>query len=602
MDILKELGVSVDSVERNSETDVEHKITIPFLQKILGFTKENGADFKFRVSRNVPIGSRFEQIMPDIAVYLASEPFLMVESKPINKTIGTEDMNEAVSNGRLYDFPKQFPYSVVSTGLKWETYDTLSGLYLGDHEAIPDVYRAKKILQDGVPLVPQAKRSEALRLKETRRLIRDRQELQALFKECKTRIEAEGKHEHDALAEISKIILAKIYEEETSVKKNRTYRFSLSFINNQIKAYPHKNATDILNEIFAEANNHYKASRITGIFPDKSQITLSYGTTKRIVELLQDYQFYEGGEDIKGVVYETFLKTLFRGSFGQYFTPREVIQFMIHLADPKPGERIGDPACGSGGFLIHSFLEVKKKILGMKISQQEKEDRIKKLLEQDLWGLDVAETLVQFCKINLITHGDGYRNIFKQDSLNKKEAPLSQENEKFDLIFTNPPFDLPSEHLEHIIDDYVLFKQHGYNGADVLFLERCYELLKPGGRLAIVVPHRFIDGTQFKNLRRWILDNMIPRAIVVLPVGIFKPFGGSNARTSVMYLRKPKNGEERTGHTLLSTVQFVGFETGIGEYKLIPENELEDLAVSQRLLDLKSEEEDIHGIHGIDLR
>ncbi len=596
MDILKELGVSIGDVERNSETDVEHKITVPFLQKILEYKGENGALFKFRVTRNVPVGSRFERITPDIAIYVNSEPFLMIESKPINKTIEQGDANEAISNGRLYEFPKKFPSSVVSTGLKWETYDTLGGSYLGDSEAIPDIYRAQRMVRSGIPLVATSKKQEAERLKETRRLVRDRHELQALFKECKTRIEAEGKYGHEALAEISKIILAKIYEEEHSVKKSRPYRFSSSFINEQVRAYPQKNATDVINEIFSEANNEYRGNKPVGIFPDESKITLSYGTTKRIVKLLQDYQFYGGGEDIKGAVYETFLKTLFRGEFGQYFTPREIIRFMVHLVDPRPGEKIIDPACGSGGFLIHSFLEVRKRILGMKVSEEEKKERQIKLLEEDLWGIDGAETLVQFCKINLIIHGDGYRNIYRQDSLNKNANPLRSVEGKFDVVFTNPPFDLPLEHLEHIIGDYVLFKEYGYNGADVLFLERCYELLKPGGRLAIVVPHRFVDGTRFKKLRRWILDNMIVRATIVLPVGVFKPFGGSNARTSILYLRKPRSEKEKTGRALLSTIQFVGFETGIGEYKPISENQLEELEVSQRLLDLKSEEEEIHGI------
>lgn len=596
MEVLKRLGVSISDIERNSESDVEHKITAPFLETILGYTKDNGAESKFRVTKNVPVGSRFERITPDIAVYVDSEPFLMIESKPINKTIDPTDVNEAVSNGRLYEFPKQFPFSIVSTGLKWETYDTLNGLYIGNSDSIPDVNKARRMIRGGIPLVNQYKKLEAERLKETYRLIRDRQELQALFKECKIRIEAEGKHGHDALEEISKTILVKIYEEEHSVKDSRPYRFYLPFINDQVKAYPSKNATDILNEIFVEANRYYKGDMPTGIFPDESLITLSYGTTKKIIELLQDYQFYGGGEDIKGAVYETFLKTLFRGDFGQFFTPREVIRFMVQLVDPKPGERIIDPACGSGGFLIHSFLEVRKKILGMKVSDEEKNKRIKKLVEEDLWGVDVAETLVQFCKINLIIHGDGYRNIHRQDSLNKNETPLAEENESFDIIFTNPPFDLPSEHLEHIIGDYVSYKKYSYNGADVLFIERCYELLKPGGRLAIVVPHRFVDGTLFKNLRRWILEHMILRAVIVLPVGVFKPFGGSNARTSILYLRKPRIEDERKGQSLLSTVEFVGFKTGVGEYKPLSENQLEELSVSQKLMDLKSEEEEIHGI------
>lgn len=595
MDILKVLGVSIGDVEKNSEADVEQKITVPFLERILGYTKDNGVNKKIRVAKNIPVGNRFERIIPDIAIYVDEEPFLMVESKPINRTISQGDVNEAVSNGRLYEFPKQFPFSIVSTGLRWETYDTLSGKYQGDHEAIMDVYRAKKFLQRGLPPVPDSKKIEAERLIKTRRLIQDRKSLQGLFKECKTRIEAEGKHGHEALAEISKIILAKIYEEQFSVEQKRTYRFSSNFINTQIRAYPNKTATTILNEIFEEANNHYKGKRPLGIFPNRAKITLSYGTVKKIVELLEDYQFYGGGEDIKGAVYETFLKTLFRGDFGQYFTPREVIRFMVHLVDPKPGERIIDPACGSGGFLINSFLEVRKKIWGMRVSEEEKKTRIERLLEEDLWGVDIAETLVQFCKINLIIHGDGYRNIYRQDSLEKSGEPLHSEEEGFDIVFTNPPFDLPSEHLEHRIKDFVLYKEFGYEGADVLFLERCYELLKPGGRLAIVVPHRFTDGTRFQNLRRWILDNTIPRAIVVLPVGVFKPFGGSNARTDILYLRKPLSEKERRGQSLLSTVQFVGFKTGINEYKPITENQLEDLVVSQRMLNLKAEEEDIHG-------
>jgi len=143
MDVLKAVDVSLGELEKNSETDVEHKVTVPFLKQILGYTKEKGARFKIRIAKNVPVGSRFEQITPDIAVYVDDEPFLMVESKPINKTISPGDVSEAISNGRLYEFPKQFPFSIVSTGLKWETYETLSGQYLGDHEAIVDVFRAK---------------------------------------------------------------------------------------------------------------------------------------------------------------------------------------------------------------------------------------------------------------------------------------------------------------------------------------------------------------------------------------------------------------------------------------------------------------------------
>jgi type I restriction enzyme M protein len=597
---IKSLGIKIKDIQANSESDVEHKVIVPFLEKIKGYTSKNGVEKRFRKAKVVPVGGRLEKIIPDIAIYVDSEPFLMVDSKPINRTIEIGDVNESISNARLYELPKQFPFSIVSTGLNWEIYDTLSGVYLGDHDSIPDINRAKVILQKGVRTVPDTKAEEAQRILEAKSLIKDRHKLYSVFKECKTRIEAEGKHGHEALAEISKIILAKIYEEQYHVEDQRTYRFSIDFIDGEKRDHPGKDETDIINDIFREANKRYQGKRPTSIFPTNSSITLSYGTVRKIVELLEKPAFYNGGEDIKGAVYETFLKTLFRGEFGQYFTPREIVRFMVQLVDPKPGEKILDPACGSGGFLINSFISVRKKILGLKgsgiISDEEAQAMTNRLLEKDLWGVDVAETLVQFCKINLIIQRDGYQNIYREDALNKNRPLL--KNDEFDVILTNPPFDLPTEHLEHVVGDYVLYTQYGYDGADVLYMERCYELLKPSGRLAIVVPHRFIDGKEFENLRQWLLERMIIRAVVNLPVGVFMPFGGSNARTSILYLYKPRSMKlEKKGHSLMATAKYVGFEPGVQEYRPHPDkNDLENIATSQHFFKLKAEEREYHVI------
>lgn len=593
MDILKVLGVLLSDIEKDTESDVEQKVIVPWLKR-LGYTPENGARLVFRKSKAVPVGSRFETIIPDIAIYMNEEPFMILDSKPINRTIQQGDVNEAVSNGRLYEFPKQFPLSVVSTGLRWEVYSTSDREYLGDERAIPDVKEARRIVKEGLPEVTDSERKEAERFIRTRILIKDEGKARALFAETKTRIEAEGKRGLVALGEMSRLILAKIYEEQHSVQEDRPSRFSTEFLERQLQDRPMVTATDVINEIFDQANESYRGGEEEGIFPEGIGITLKPGTVKLLVKLLEPYEFYGAGEDIKGAIYETFLRETFRGDFSQYFTPREVVQFMVDLLGMKPGERIIDPACGSGGFLIHSFLEVKKRILEMDVSDGEKRRRLDKLLNEDLWGIDTDETLVQFCRINLLIHGDGYKNIHREDALDKKASIL--EPESVDVVITNPPFDLPSEHLEHLIGDYELYKKHNYGGADVLYLERCYELLKSGGRMAMVVPHRFIDGTRFEALREWILERFVPRAVVVLPVGVFKPFGGSNARTSVLYLRKPKTDKERRGRALMATVRYVGFRTGVQEYKPIPYNDLENIASSQQLIDLKAEEESAHGI------
>jgi type I restriction enzyme M protein len=595
LDILRFLGIRVSDIQRNSESEIEHKIVMPYLQRALGYTDENGAAIRLRVSKTIQVGSSSRRFLPDIAVYVDREPFLMIDCKPINKGIEEGDVNEAVSNARLYEFPKQFPLSIVTTGLKWEVYDSITRNFRGDYSSIPNVKEAKLLIQHGLAPVSDSKKKEAERFLATRILIKDRQKLGSLFKECYTRIEAEGKKFHEALSEISKIILAKIYEEQYSVEEQRPYRFSREFLDQQLTAYPKKDATQILTEIFQEANKKYKGDRPEGIFPESAAITLSPGTVKKIVELLQDYAFYGAGEDIKGAVYETFLKEIFRGERGQYFTPREIVRFIIQLTDPKPGEKIIDPAAGSGGFLIHCFLDVKKKILQLPLTQEEKEGKVNQLLGENLWGVDVTETLVQFCKINLLIHGDGYKNIYRSDALDKHGLLLKEVEGQFDLVVTNPPFDLPSEHLEHIINDYTVYKEHGYNGADVLYLERCYELLKPGGRLAIVVPHRFVDAKRFQDLRIWILSNTIPLAIITLPSGVFKPFGGSSARTAILYLRKPKDNDKRIEKVLMASVKQVGFETGVAEYEPIEENDLDNIAVSEQMFVLREEEDQTYG-------
>lgn len=257
MDILKVLGVLLSDIERDTESDVEQKVIVPWLKR-LGYTPENGARLVFRKSKGVPVGSRFETIVPDIAIYMDDEPFMILDSKPVNRTIQQSDVNEAVSNGRLYEFPKQFPLAVVSTGLRWEVYKTSDREYVGDERAIPDIRKARRIVKDGLPEVTESERKEAERFIRTRILIKDEGKARALFAKTKTRIEAEGKRGLVALGEMSRLILAKIYEEQHSVQEDRPNRFSTEFLDRQLHDRPKVTATDVMNEIFEEANDAYR--------------------------------------------------------------------------------------------------------------------------------------------------------------------------------------------------------------------------------------------------------------------------------------------------------------------------------------------------------
>lgn len=593
--IFKEVGIKVKDVDRNSESDVENKLVVPFLEK-LGYSKSK---MIFRVSKTIQIGSRDEQIIPDVVVNVEDAPFIVIEEKPLKHTIDERDARQAISSSRLYSLPKTIPYAITTNGTSWEVYDSYSGELIGDVEKIPSFKDAIEILKKGIPKTSEVRIEEAKRYINVIKLI-DEEKLGELFGKCYTLISAEGKKFHHALEEISKILLVKIFEEYKSVQEERRYRFSGEFISEQLLAFPDKNATDIVNELFNEAikkprkNTGEKVVDFSGIFSKDDKILLRPGTVKKIVELLEPYAFYEVGEDLKGAVYETFLKEIFRGEKGQFFTPREIIKFMIELVNPQIGETVLDPAVGSGGFLIHWFLDVRKKILKSDLSTEAKEKLLKELVESHIWGADIDETLVKFCKINLLIHGDGYKYILKLDGLDKNLNKLKEDY--FDCILTNPPFDLPSEQLEDIIEDYRLYKEKGYGGADVLYLERCYELLNEGGRLAIVLPHRFIDAKGFKNLREWILEKSVPRAIVTLPEGAFTPFGGSGARTCILYLRKPKNKKEKTGELLMANIRHTGYILGIKNYKASHINELEDIVTRPEFSDFKKDEAKAHGL------
>lgn len=158
-----------------------------------------------------------------------------------------------------------------------------------------------------------------------------------------------------------------------------------------------------------------------------------------MIRNIESFSFLGTGDDIKGAVYEIFLKSTLRGDFDQYFTPRELVDFMVKFADPKIGDIMLDPACGSGGFLIQAFNYVNRKIVDAPFSEIENKKKFKNLIDKCLWGHEADYDLHVLAKINLIMYGDGWNNIYQGDTLSSKNI----SEDYFDLILTNPPFTIP---------------------------------------------------------------------------------------------------------------------------------------------------------------
>jgi type I restriction enzyme M protein len=246
----------------------------------------------------------------------------------------------------------------------------------------------------------------------------------------------------------------------------------------------------------------------------------------------------EGGQsfqDIQGDVYEMLLGAIASaGKNGQFRTPRHIIKLMNDLVQPKLGQRIADPSCGTAGFLLgaHQYIltDLVKKDNPDSIEPDEDgflratisatlNDKLKVIIEKSLYGYDIDTTMVRLGLMNLMMHGIEQPNIEYTDTLSKS----FNEDSQFDLILANPPFTGNIDKGD-INENLKL----GTTKTELLFIERIYTMLKMGGTCAIVVPQGvlFGSGKAFVEARKIMVEKSELKAVITMPSGVFKPYAG----------------------------------------------------------------------------
>lgn len=287
---------------------------------------------------------------------------------------------------------------------------------------------------------------------------------------------------------------------------------------------------------------------------------------------LSKYSFLDASVDVKGMAYETIVSNTLKQEAGQFFTPRNIIKAMVEMMNPTENDRVLDPACGSGGFLVMVLDHVRKQIaaelypdldgplLAEKFNSMEVNERVKEYAERSIFGFDFDPDLKKAARMNMVMAGDGHANIFHVNSLAYPnwEHPSEIEKikraigkslsemkdiesrygndarEKFDIIFTNPPFGTKVKVEPEIASQYFLSK---YSDApEVLFIEACYNYLKPGGRVAIVLPDSILGNPNNLPVRQWILEKYKVLASLDLAVEAFLPQVGVQA--SLLFLQR----------------------------------------------------------------
>lgn len=325
-----------------------------------------------------------------------------------------------------------------------------------------------------------------------------------------------------------------------------------------------------------------------GLFESRETMRIRENSFEQIIKELEPFNLSNTTDDVKGIAYEQVLGRTFRGELGQFFTPRTIVDFIVKVLDPREGELICDPCCGSGGFLINAFEYLREQIEHDAKSQHNAsksvKERLYRLSHDYIYGTDANPRMARTAKMNMIMHGDGHGGIYHHDGLLDVGGVFDG---RFDVILTNPPFgshisnkqlvteaDVTLDEKEYaedkerfgeayvisqkrlraylnkpILDMFDLGKSIGLT--EVIFIERCLKLLKPGGRLGIVLPDGVLNNPILQEVRDYVVGKAKILLVVSIPQDVFMA-SGATVKPSLLFLKKFTDEEATQYETIVA--------------------------------------------------
>jgi len=365
----------------------------------------------------------------------------------------------------------------------------------------------------------------------------------------------------EAFDELDKLIFCKIWDERKPRKKGEAYDFQI--FSGSTEAKTNKELQKRINALYAEGRK--KDSEVF-----KDDIRLSIEKLRTVVGYLESIHLGETDLDSKGRAFETFMGSFFRGDFGQYFTPRPIVKFIVDTLPINNDSLVLDTSCGSGGFLLHAL----DKVRGQASDYYEDKtiDHYKHwhdFAENNLFGIEINEQIARTAKMNMIIHDDGHTNVIATDGLlpiddiKDKEGNITQKGiysrtqnkgfayNRFDFIITNPPFGSSIKQAEQpYMQQYAYAKKNvdwlnprsktvirDKQSTEILFIEQCHNYLVEGGYLAIVIPDGVLTNSSLQYVRDSIEEKYRIVAVISMPQTAFQATG-AGVKSSVMFLKK----------------------------------------------------------------
>ena len=345
----------------------------------------------------------------------------------------------------------------------------------------------------------------------------------------------DGLSPQQTLEEFVKILFIKIFDENESLNQ---FVISTEEWNELKTGKTIYSITERITAIFEQTKQAYQ-----DIFDNDDRIRISAIALGFTINKLQGISLLNSSQDAKGLAFQKFLSHHEKDGRGQFFTPEPVIDFCVAMMQPKPNETIIDPACGSGGFLMSALKY---------LQNNNTELDTKKVVSKNLFGSDINKSIARIAKMKLLLEANGKTNVLCTNSLEDLDSlklTLSH-SEGFDLVLANPPFgakitntstlskfDLGYKWTNHSNEYHKTKSVYPNQNAEILFIERCLQLLKEGGRMAIVLPNGNFENPSLEYLRYYIKLKAKILAIINLPQETFIPFG-TGVKTSLLFLEK----------------------------------------------------------------
>ena len=559
--------VAIDHTERYA--DPEEKIRTDYWAELI---YRYGYDPN-RIGVEVRVPDRIPNDIADLVIFhddKQTRPYAVIEFKrdDITDSEFEQAVEQACGNGTWAKFRANFVGVVAGQTRRFLDFSPRYGVLEREANIIadlprrygkPEEFRFRKGTQDDISPV-------------------NKEALISTIKKCHQTLWGGGKlSPPEAFGELCKVIFVKISDEQASRKNGEPYEFQIKTHESSGKLY------DRIQSIY-----EVQQRREPDVFTDT--IKIDAATLRTIVSHIEGINLSKTDLDTKGVAFETFMDGFFKGHFGQYFTPREIIDFMVQMMKPQNHERVLDPACGSGGFLLHALDYVREEANDY---HEDPIDRFKHwhdFAKAMLFGIEVNEEIARVAKMNMILHDDGHTNVISADALQEfdhireKSGNNEFKEQSFDLILTNPPFGAKVSLSEHpYLEDYELGNQTNKAGrkrprknqrTEILFLERIWDFLKPGvGRAAIIIPDGILTNSSLQEVRDFLLARFRVKAIVSLPQTTFSHFG-AGVKASIVFLCRRTDDEKLSDDEpiFMAAPELIGYDaTGHETENQLPE-------------------------------